>query len=132
MGQNTRVEYVMNNGSGAVAAKIRAVIQQERTKSPSTAMAAVLKTYSEDYTCDIMLIENNAANTGSVATRVPLPMVGGMSYSLPHIGDKVAIAYIGNNKNFPMIIAVYPTTKSQVQNHSEITSSTLQHFSSIE
>lgn len=115
-----------------VRSRLQEIIHQEQVKNPSCALASVIKTYPDEYACDIILVNNDSPDRGGIATKVPLPMISGMSYVLPHPGDKVAVVFLGNDMNYPLIVATYPAIRAQITSHSQIASSQLQHLSSIE
>jgi hypothetical protein len=105
--------------------KLRYQIQRENNARPSSGKGIVKKTYPESYTCDIMIVEDTDPRFGRMALNVPLPMVGGMSYSLPHSGDVVFLNYLNGDPNYPHIVAVYPSTALQAANHGFIERSTV-------
>jgi hypothetical protein len=111
--------------------KIRQIIYEEQTKRPSCALAIIQKTYPDEYSCDILVINNSNPNLGSFHGKVPLPMIGGMSYTLPHSGDKVLVEFIGGDLNYPLVTAIYPSTQAQIKGHSEVAASTLATLSEM-
>lgn len=99
---------------------------------PSSALGIVHKTYEDRYVCDILVLDNNSTMNGSISTNVPLPMINGMSYSMPMVGDKVIVTFLGNDRNFPYIVAVYPATTFEIDSLSNVPPSILKHKNKIE
>ena len=111
--------------------KIKSIIIEEHNKRPNCAMGIVSKSYPETYTCDIIVTDNSNPNLANHHSNVQLPMINGLSYSLPHPGDKVLVEFLGNDDNFPFIVAVYPSTRMQLEGISQIPSSLINLISSM-
>jgi len=112
--------------------KIKTIIKEEHQKTPNCSLAVVNATYEDEYCCDIMVLNNNNQRLGAYYGKVPLPMIGGVTYSMPHVGDKVLVEFLGGDTNYPLIVAAYPTTTRQLYNMSRIQSSLLNLLSDIE
>jgi hypothetical protein len=111
--------------------KIRQIIYEEQTKRPGCALAIIRKTYPDEYLCDILIINNSEPNLGSYHSRVPLPMIGGVSYALPHVGDKVLVEFLGGDLNYPLVTAIYPSTQAQIKGQSEVAASAMDMLSEM-
>jgi hypothetical protein len=111
--------------------KLRYNIQQEITRAPSSGMGIVRRTHAEAYACDVWVVENNDPRLGHMALNVPIPMVGGLSYAMPHQGDRVLLTFLNGDVNFPNIVAVYPSSPIQTFNQSFIESSTVAHMADM-
>lgn len=111
--------------------RLKTIIYDEKNKTPNCAMGIVRKTYPNEYVCDVMIISNQAQNMVDVALKVPLPLVGGMSYVMPHAGDKVLVEFLGGDLNYPYVVAIYPSTTSQIASHTEVPFSSTSHFDKL-
>jgi hypothetical protein len=112
--------------------RIQSIVNVEQGKRPNCEMGIVQRCYPDSFECDIMTITNDLSTKRTFHARVPLPMVGGMSYCLPHIGDRVLVEYLGGDMNAPYVVSIYPANDNQAQSLSQIAKSQLQHFSTIE
>ena len=108
--------------------KIDQIISRAQDARPNCALAIVKAVYPEEYKCDIMIVDNKNSMKVFESENVPLPMIGGMSYSMPHAGDKVLVEFLNGDIHYPLIVSIYPTTRLQMNNHSFVTGSTIKHI----
>lgn len=111
--------------------KLRYSIRRENSLNPSSAKGVINKVYPETMTCDVLMIENSDSRLGSLFRGLPLPIVGGLSYSLPHAGDIVFLSFLNNNSQYPYIISVYTSNILQLKSLTNVESSTLKHITDI-
>ena len=111
--------------------KIKGIVRDYNSQNPNCAMGIINKTYESEYCCDIMVLNNNNQNLGTYYAKVPLPAIGGLTYSMPHVGDKVLVEFLGGDQSYPMITTVYPTTQYQLAGMTTLPDSFLKFLSSI-
>jgi hypothetical protein len=111
--------------------KLRYTINQEIQNSPNNGMGIVVRVYPEEYKCDILMVESSDASVANVTLGVPLPMIGGMSYAMPHNGDKVMVNYLNGDRNFPYIVAAFASSKMQIANNAYVEESSMNHLSDL-
>lgn len=89
--------------------KLKTTIYKENVYNPSSGYGIINAINADNYTADVIIINNNNPALGHLEKNLPLPMINGLSYSLPHIGDRVMLNFIGVGETMPVIAAVYPT-----------------------
>jgi hypothetical protein len=111
--------------------KLKYTMSRQQYSNPTSARAIVRKVYPESYRCDILIVENTDPGVGHEAKNVPLPYIGGISYSLPHVGDAVLVEFLNGDVQYPYIIQTYPSNPMQLASNTYAASSTMEHLSEL-
>lgn len=109
--------------------KLKEFLYKDRNQNPNCAYGIITAVNESLYTCDILVLDNVNQNAGHKCYSVPLPMISGMSYSLPHNGDRVLVEFLGSGQNNPLVVAVYPNSGLQIHSATNVEKSNLEHYS---
>jgi hypothetical protein len=110
--------------------KLRNTIYKEGVYNPTSGYGIIKEIDVNNYTADVIVINNSNPALGHVETNLPLPMINGVSYSMPHVGDRVLLNFPGYGESMPIIVAVYPTS-IQKMSMTSIQASNLKHYDGI-
>jgi len=111
--------------------KLKKSIQEDIRNIPSASLAYVIKCHNDTYTADIMIVDANYPNKGQQFNGVPFPMIGGLSYAMPHVGEKVLVQFLNGDRNSPIITHMYPSAEYQIAIHSYVPDSLATHLAKL-
>lgn len=111
--------------------KLKEFIYKDRNQNPNCSYGIIRAVNESTCTCDIFVVDNTNQNIGHTCYGVMLPMVSGLTYSLPHVGDRVLVEFVGSGQSSPAIIAVYPNSSLQVFSSTKVEKSNLEHYSDL-
>jgi len=112
--------------------KLKEFIYKDRNQNPNCSYGIIRSVNESTYTCDVFVVDNVNQNIGHICYGVMLPIVGGLTYSLPHSGDRVLVEFIGSGQSHPAIVAVYPNSSLQMFSSTSVEKSNLEHYSDLD
>jgi hypothetical protein len=111
--------------------RLERIISKEADQRPPTAFCSVIGCDPQQLTVDLMMIDPINPTQGNITPGVPLPITHGVNNILPKPGDKVLVAFVGGDRNLPVVIACYPANVHQLIGQSVVPVSTMMHVANM-